>query len=105
MATKEISLGEFNLASVDRLRATIKKDGVAWTGIDSVQLIFEKPDRLTQFTRTMTVESDVSGIWYYDTLTTDLDTVGWWNITVKVTDGAVVKKYPYDIGLHVNDSP
>ena len=91
--------------SVDRLRATITKDGVAWAGIDSVLLTFEAPDRETVFTRSMLVENDSQGIWYYDTLTTDLTEVGYWTIGMKVTDGTIVKKYPYPISLYVGEEP
>lgn len=100
-----INLGEFNIANVDRLQATIHKDGVAWTGIDSVTLVFEKPDRSTQFSRSMTVSDDSTGVWYYDTTTTDFDTAGFWTVTLTVVDGSITKKYPYEIGFHVNDEP
>lgn len=105
MATKDIDLGVFNLGNVRRLRATILKDGVAWTGITSVALIFEKPDRLTQFTVAMTNEMPDAGVWYYDTTTATWDVIGYWTLTVQVTAGSVVDKYPYDIGLRVGNEP
>lgn len=102
----EINLGEFNIASVDRIRITITKDGTAWNlSSGSVVLRFEKPDGETQFSRDMVAENAAGGIFYYDTTITDLDTVGYWNLGVWVTDGAVVKRYPYAITLHVNDNP
>lgn len=103
--TKEIDLGEFNIASVDRLRTTLKKDGVLWTGIDSVLLTFEKPDRATRFTRSMTNELPDVGVWYYDTTLTDLDVIGRWTLSVLITDGPIIKRYPYEISLTVNDNP
>jgi hypothetical protein len=98
-------LGEFGLGSVDRLRFPLTKDGVAWTAIDSVELVFEKPDRATQFSRAMTLETPDAGVWYYDTTTTDLDTVGFWTLNLRVTDGAVVKRFPGEISLEVRDQP
>jgi uncharacterized protein YfaS (alpha-2-macroglobulin family) len=105
MATYDINLGEFHVASTERLRATIKKNGVPWVGLDSVEFIFEKPDQATQFTRNAVLENDASGIWYYDLTTTDIVTTGYWRLTVKVTDGGTVLRYPYSIDFHVNDQP
>jgi hypothetical protein len=105
-ATRAIDLGEFNVSSTDRLRATITKDGAPWAGIDSVALTLEKPDRSTVVGPVaMTLESDAAGIWYYDTTTTDLTTAGEWTAKVRVTDGSVVKTYPYEISFRVYDQP
>lgn len=104
MATN-IDLGVFNLYAVRRLKFTIKKDGVAWAGIDSVALIFEKPDRTTQFTRAMTVFSDALGQWTYDTTVADLETVGNWTVTLQVTDAQIVDRYAYEIGFVVVGNP
>ena len=101
----DISLGRFAKNGVYRLRVTILKDGVAWAGIDSVSLILEKPDRETQATKPMTMENDAAGIWYYDTLTTDLDQAGYWTATAFVTDGLVTQKYPDEISFYVADQP
>ncbi len=103
--TKDIFLGEFNIGSVDRLRFTLEKDGDPWTGIDSVAIVFESPDRSTKITRAAILEDDDAGIWYYDTTTVEIDEVGDWTVSVRVTDGAVVKRYPYEISMHVNDQP
>lgn len=105
MATYDISLGEFNIASTERLRCTIKKNGSAWTGIDNVEFIFEKPDQATQFTRNAVLETPDAGVWYYDLTTTDIVTAGYWRLTVKVTDGAIILRYPYSIDFHVTDLP
>lgn len=103
--TKEIDLGQINVASVRRMKVTIKKDGVAWTGIDSVDLVFEDPDRETQFTRTMLLETPDAGVWYYDLTTTDILDTGRWTINVRVTDGAIVTRYAYEIGFDAMDNP
>jgi hypothetical protein len=109
MATQDIDLGEFHIGSMDRFRLTIKKDGIPWSGIDSVVLTFEKPGRsntaTTQFTRNMQFEDVTGGIWYYDTTVDDLDVTGYWTLGVKITDGSVVKKYPYEISFHVTSQP
>lgn len=105
MATYDINLGEFHIASTARLRVTIKKNGVAWAGIDSVQFIFEQPRDGTQFTRNAVLENDASGIWYYDLTTSDILTEGYWRLTVTVTDGGTVLTYPYTIDFHVSDQP
>lgn len=102
---RDIKLEDKSLSGVHRFRFTIKKDGVAWTGIDSVLLIFEKPDRETQFTRNATLELDASGIWYYTTTEDDLDTLGYWTLSVKVTDGSVVIRYPYELAFKVAGEP
>lgn len=100
---KEVDLGRFSVESVDRIRITILKDGTAWTGIDSVDFVFEKPDRSTQFTRSATNEG--SNVWYYDTTVTDFEETGDWTMNVRVTDGSIVKRYPYAIGFQVEDNP
>lgn len=105
-AVTTIDLGPVGLYSVKRFRATIKKDGVTWDlSSGSVQFVFEKPDRSTQLTFAGIAESAVSGIFYYDTTTLDLDTVGLWTLNVRVTDGTVVDRYPYEIGFEVVDYP
>lgn len=106
MATLDINLGEFNTGSVDRIRATITKDGAVWNlSSGTVTLTFEKPDRATQFSRSMVAENAAGGIFYYDTTTTEIDETGWWTVTMTVVDGAVTKIYPYEIGFHVSDQP
>lgn len=104
--TKEIDLGDFNVESVDRFNFTITKDGVAWTGIDSVSLVFERAeDSTTQFTRAATLETPDAGVWYYDTVVTDFTTAGDYTVSVRVTDGSIVKRFPYAIGFHMSDNP
>lgn len=98
-----VNLGSFNVGSTDRIRLTITKDGAAWTGIDSVTLTFENPDRSTQFSRSATL--DATNVWYYDTTTTDFEDVGWWTMRVRVIDGAISKAYPHEIGFYVGDEP
>lgn len=109
MSVRSIDLGKLNVASVDRLRVTITKDEVAWTGIDSVTFTFEKPDRSTQFSRSASLEAPDTGVWYYDTLTTDFPNVaaslGHWTMAVTVVDGTVTKTFPYDIGFIVGSQP
>lgn len=93
-----INIGEFRVGCTDRIRATIKKDGTAWSGIDSVTLTFNRPDGTT-FQRSMTLES--GNIWYYDTLTTDIDQEGVWTLDVRSVDVNLVKRYEYEIGFMV----
>jgi hypothetical protein len=105
MATA-INLGVFNIESVERIRFRIKKDGANWDlSSGSVSLKFEKPNRSTQFDRDMVAEDAAEGLFYYDTTITDVDTAGFWHLGVTVTDGATVKKYPYEITFKANDNP
>lgn len=103
--TREITFDDIATASVDRFEFTISKDGATWVGADSVEFTFESPDRATQFTRSATLELPDAGLWYYDSTVSDFTTPGDWTMGVTVTDGAVVKKYPFEIGFHVNDVP
>lgn len=103
--TKVIDLGDFNVASNDRLRFTIKKNGVAWSTLTAVTIIFLAPDDVTTFSRSMIVENASEGIWYYDTTITDVLTPGYWKLAFEVTDGTLVKRYPYEIGMNVADQP
>lgn len=98
-----LSLSNLLIGSVDRIRFTITKDGVAWSGIDSVTLTFEKPGRITQFARSMILDS--VNVWYYDTTVTDIDTVGYWTLGVKVIDGPITKYYPDEIGFYAAEQP
>ena len=105
-ATGVITLRDVNIASVDRFRVTLRKDGAIWNlSAGSVQFVFEKPDRVTQLVVNATAENAAAGIFYYDTLVTDFDVTGQWTMNVRVTDGSVVKRYPYEIGFRVNDNP
>ena len=100
-----VDMGEVCINNVDRFRFSITKDGVAWTGIDSVTLTFENPDRETTFSVTASMESPDAGVWYYDTLTTDIDDVGYWTIKVRVVDSTITKDYPYEIGFTALSQP
>jgi hypothetical protein len=100
--TAEIDLGLFCVGNTDRIQFTLNKDSVGWAPIDSVVVTFERPDA-TLFARDMV---NLSGeVWYYDTTTSDLDQRGVWRAAVVVTQGNVVKKYPYEIILTVTDRP
>jgi hypothetical protein len=102
----DIDLGKFNIGDTDRIEFTVTKDGVPWdlTAAD-VTLVFEKPDRATRFSRTMTVDAGAPSVAYYDTAVGDVLTAGWWTLTVKIVDGIVVKRYPYSIGFEAVDEP
>ncbi len=104
-ARKSLTLTDKALDEVNRLRFTIRRDGVAWPDIDSAVLIFERPDRVTGFERAMVAENASTGIWYYDTVSGDWDEIGYWTLSVRVTDGATVISYPYEIGVRVRDNP
>lgn len=104
MATKEINLGPININSVETLRFPLYKDGEPWIGIDSVEAVFEAPDRETQFTRALEKETPDAGVWLYTTDNVgDVDTGGWWTVALTVTDGTIVKTYPYEIGFEAVD--
>lgn len=97
-ATADIELEAVNVASVDRFQDTITKDGAAWDLTSgSVLATFHSPDGLSDFMRAMTPLTPASGVFYVDTLVTDILTLGWWRIALKVTDGTIVKHYPYRI--------
>lgn len=105
-ATTDIDLGVFNVNSVDRIRLAITKDGVAWTGIDTVKLVFEDPDGNEGDPVDATLEAPDAGVWYYDTTTSGpLDATGRWRLGVKITDATIVKWYPFEISFQVNDQP
>lgn len=101
--TKEIDLGKIQIESVRRLRFTFKKDGAAWSSMSAITLLFENPDRTTQFSRSMTQEAD--NIWYYDLTTTDITDTGYWTIGVTVTDSGNPITYPYEIGFNARGQP
>lgn len=103
--TADVFLGELNVGSTDRMQFSFLKDGEAWAGIDSVTLVFEKPDRATQFSRSMVLGDDATGTWYYDTTVDEIDAVGYWTLRPTVVDGPIVKRYPHEIGFHVVDEP
>jgi hypothetical protein len=98
----EVDLGTFAAESTDRIRLTITKDDVAWTGIDSVVFRFTPPSG-TEFDRDGVNETPDEGVWYYDTTTTDLTEAGDWSLSVQATDGSVVKWYPHNILFTVTD--
>lgn len=101
--TRDIDLGIFHIESVRRLRITFKKDGVAWSSMSAVTLTFENPDRTTQTSQGMTLES--SNVWYYDLTTTDITDDGYWTLGVTVTDSGSTIKYPYEIGFNARSQP
>lgn len=106
MATTQVNLGNLRVGSVYRFRATITKDGSAWNlSTGSVAIVFEKPDRSTTITRSMTPESASGGIFYYDNAADEIDTEGYWTYTVIVTDGLVVQEYPHEMGFYASSSP
>lgn len=86
-----------------RFRFTLKKDCIAWANIDSAIVFFEKPDRTTVLEKNLTAEDVATGIWYYDTVDGDLDTAGYWTLTVQATDGSIVIKYPDEVSFRVTE--
>lgn len=105
MAHRSQTLEDKSLDGVHRFLFIIKKDGVIWSGINSVTLVFEKPDRTTQFERAGILENDSLGRWYYTTTSSDLDTLGYWTLTVRVVDGAITLTYPHELGFRVRGNP
>ena len=98
----DVDLCDFAMESVDRVRVTVKKDGVAWTGADSVLFRFVAPDT-TETDASATNELPDEGVWYYDTTTSTFTQEGDWVLRVKVTDGSVVKWFPGDVRFTVRD--
>lgn len=106
MATTTLDLGRLSVGNVYRFRVTITKDGAAWNlSSGSVQIVFEKPDRSTTITQNMVAENAAGGIFYYDNAAAEIDTEGYWGLTIIVTDGTVVQRYPYEIGFHASSNP
>ena len=103
--TGEIDLGVFAAGSVDRIRFAILKDGAAWTGIDSVKLVLQDPDGTESAELDMTLETPDAGVWYYDTPTSAFTAEGPHRAGVKVTDGSIVKWYPFEVYIKVVDHP
>lgn len=113
--TPDIELGEFNVGDTDRIQFTLKKDGVVWdltgTAADGITFEFTGPYRddgsRTTFTRTATiVDPATGGVVRYDTQEGEIDTKGFWNLSVHVrAAGGVVKTYPSPITFYVNDQP
>lgn len=102
--TGEIDLGVLSVRSVERLRFPLTKDGEPWVGVDSATIVLKDPDGV-QTTHAMSNETPDAGVWYYDLTITDVTTAGRWEANVRVTDGAVVKRYPYEIAFQANDEP
>lgn len=102
-STRDIVLENFQTGDTDKLRFTIRKNGVAWLDIDTVEVVFEKPDRVTQFSRDAVSEGD--NVWSYTTAEDDIDVAGWWTLSVIITDNTVRRKYPYEISFLVTDNP
>lgn len=100
----DVRLRDKGLGGVYRFQFPITKDGVTipWTGIDSVSLVFKRPDG-TVLSPVLATESGTAGTWYYDTPQGFLDAVGYWNLSVTVTDGTIIIEWPYDISFRVRD--
>lgn len=100
----DLRLRDKSVGGVYRLEFPITKDGedTPWTGIDSVSILFTRPDGTTVGPYEM-VETDTDGTWYYQTLTTDFDTIGYWSLSLTVTDGSIVVEWPYRIEFRVRD--
>ena len=101
-----IYLGRAAVGDTTRIEFTITKDGSPWDlTTAAVQLTLLGPGRSPNHQVPMTISDPTAGVAYYDTLTTDLSAPGPWRLGVKVTDGAVVETYPYDITLTVTAEP
>jgi hypothetical protein len=80
----------YTVGGTHRFEHAAWADGEAWdlTGA-TVTLHFRRPDGTT-FARTATITDAAAGEAEYTTLTTDLDTAGWWARAWEVTQGGVV---------------
>lgn len=95
----DITLEDKSYNGTHRIQFPIQKDGVAWEGIDSVTYTFLAPDG-TSFDRSA-VESGTPGTWYYDTVSGDLNQVGYWRLAVTAVDGSINIEYPANISFRV----
>lgn len=107
-AVRDITLSDLAVGSVERLRATVRKDGAAWdlsSGVVTITLI--RPDKTVSVTEEMVAEDAAAGVFYYDTTVDDVDAPGYWVVTVTVEDAATspptVKRYPYSMGFYASD--
>jgi hypothetical protein len=108
MPTRDLTLDDLSLASVERFRVTVRKDGAAWDLSDgTVTIKLVRPDKTVSVEAEMTAEDGEGGVFYYDTLVTDLDEAGYWSASLRIVDNApavpVSKDYPYSIGFYVAD--
>lgn len=102
MPSPELTFGTVNVENVDRLRMSIEKDDVPWDlSLGSVELTFSRKAVTETFSRDAVAEDATTGIFYYDTTVTDFTEAGMWLVRVTVTDGTIVKTYPYEISLRV----
>ncbi len=91
-AVETIEIGPLTVGSTYRFRLEAEKDGVVWDlSAATVQLILKKPDD-TETTYTATVTDGPGGVAVYDSAAVDLDVVGGWRLSWKVTDGSVIQK-------------
>ncbi len=93
----EIILSDKTVGSTYDLIFPIKRDGVIWSGIESVTLEFSLPPTQTTegltFNRVATLLDDSLGKWHYIILTTDLTLPGFWSIAVEAIEGAIQITY------------
>ena len=99
----------FNIGSVDRFRVFVKKKNPAtgvyepWANLTEVKLKFEGPDRETSFVRSCVAEDALNGVWFYDSVPTDITEPGPWTVSVFVREFGVEKTFAREIGFRVMD--
>lgn len=89
------------------IRLELLKDGVAWTGINSVTLRFATPYGHTVVFERACV-SEGGGFWHYTTTVTDFPDetyIGTWRVGVRVLDPDIDDTYDYEAALEVVRQP
>lgn len=99
--------GKLHVESTYRIRHTLTKNGgQVWdlSGAE-VTIIFESPDRETQFERDMVLEDAATGIVYYDTTVDDILEDGGWTYNIRVVIGALDVRSTVEMGFQAVDYP
>jgi hypothetical protein len=113
-STASIFLGQFNIASVDRISVSITKGGSPWdlssTG-SGVTLVFLDPSKQNSHSVNMIADNATLGKFHYDTLSSpaDISSPGYWSLTFIITDTSkspsIIKTYPYEVSLFAAQEP
>lgn len=99
------NIGSVNVASTNSLIFTILRNGIAWTGIDSVTIGFRNTRTGDTFERLATVTDDDEGTWTYTLTEEDLIVTGDWRLSVTVVKDADTITYPGRLTLGVTSQP
>lgn len=97
----DVRLSDKSVGGTYRFEFPLTKNDDVWTEVDSVAILFVRPDGTTVGPYECTLIEPDEGVWFYQTVPTDLDTVGYWSIRMTVTDGPVEIVWPYEIAFRV----